>query len=159
MSYIYFIKAEETNKVKIGVATDVESRLASLQTSCPFKLKLEAKIQSEHPTLLERTLHYNLKDNRLQGEWFNLDDKHLRTIIDKAIGGNLKGIGEHLQGLIDWFKERPCLALKCLERHAELPPKTLDHFVAGRRTLNNKHLDKLIPLLKKYGLENKDLDY
>ena len=50
-----------------------------------------------------------------------------------------------------WLKERPCLSLRCLEREADLPIKTLDHYVAGRRELNEANKKKLIPVLKKYG--------
>lgn len=159
MSYVYFIKAENTNNVKIGVANDVENRLLSLQTSSPFKLKLKVKIKSESPTLLERTIHYNLRDKQMQGEWFDLDNKTLEIIINKASNGKLKSIGEHLDSLIEWFKKRPSLSLKSLERESNLPYKTLGHFLAKRRMLNQNHLNSLIPTLKKYGLKSKDLDY
>lgn len=54
-------------------------------------------------------------------------------------------------GLINWLKERPCLSLRCLEREAGLPLKTLDHYVSGRRELNEHHKEKLKPILNRYG--------
>ncbi len=53
--------------------------------------------------------------------------------------------------LRQWFKDHPCLQIRCLEIEADLPKKTLDHFVNGRRELNKDHLTKLTPVLKKYG--------
>ena len=51
----------------------------------------------------------------------------------------------------NWIKKRPCLSIRCLEREADLPEKTLDHFMAGRRKLNESHIKKLSKVLIKYG--------
>lgn len=59
--------------------------------------------------------------------------------------------------LINWLKERPCLSLRCLEREAGLPVKTLDHYVSGRRELNEQHQQKLKPVLVRYGWAEKKL--
>lgn len=56
----------------------------------------------------------------------------------------------------DWLKERPCLSLRCLEREAGLPAKTLSHYMQGRRELNEQHLQKLKPVLERYGWESKN---
>jgi len=56
----------------------------------------------------------------------------------------------------DWLKERPCLSLRCLEREAGLPTKTLSHYLQGRRELNEQHLQKLTPVLERYGWESKN---
>lgn len=53
-----------------------------------------------------------------------------------------------------WLKDRPCLSLRCLEKEAGLPVKTLSHFLNDRRELNKKHLEKLVPILTKYGFKN-----
>jgi len=58
--------------------------------------------------------------------------------------------------LQNWLKERPCLSLRCLEREAGLPAKTLSHYVQGRRELNEQHLQKLMPVLERYGWESKN---
>lgn len=57
----------------------------------------------------------------------------------------------------EWLKERPCLSLRCLERESGLPVKTLDHFVSGRRELNEQHKKKLKPVLERYGWEEQKL--
>jgi len=52
-----------------------------------------------------------------------------------------------------WLIDRSCLSLRCLEREADLPRKTLSHFVNGRRKLSAEHIEKLIPVLAKYGFK------
>ena len=53
----------------------------------------------------------------------------------------------------EWLKERPCLSLRCLEKAAGIPTKTLSHYVNGRRKLNAEHIEKLKPVLIKYGFK------
>ena len=52
-----------------------------------------------------------------------------------------------------WLIKHPCLSLFCIEREAGIPVKTLSHFIKGRRELNQNHIDKLTPILKKYGYQ------
>ena len=53
----------------------------------------------------------------------------------------------------EWLTERPCLSLRCLETEADLPTKTLSHYVNGRRKLSAEHIEKLMPVLSKYGFK------
>ena len=53
--------------------------------------------------------------------------------------------------IIDFLKERPALSVNQLEKEAGLPPTTLSKAVRGERNLNEQHIQKLIPILKKYG--------
>lgn len=55
----------------------------------------------------------------------------------------------------DWLMERPSLSLTTLERESDIARGTLQHFVQGRRGLSTSTLLKLIPVLEKYGYENK----
>jgi hypothetical protein len=52
-----------------------------------------------------------------------------------------------------WLIDRPCLSLRCLEKEARLPTKTLSHFVNGRRELNVEHIKKVTEILLKYGFK------
>jgi hypothetical protein len=54
-------------------------------------------------------------------------------------------------GIREWLGERGCLSLRCLEREAGLPEKTLGHYMAGRRELNEGHLERLVVVLERYG--------
>lgn len=45
----------------------------------------------------------------------------------------------------------PTLSLSGLEKEAGIPSSTLSKVLLGHRVLNNKHIDKLTPILKRYG--------
>jgi chromosome partitioning protein len=53
--------------------------------------------------------------------------------------------------VIEFFKENPALELKSLEIQSEIPQGTLSKVMNGSRKLNEKHLQKLEPILRKYG--------
>lgn len=62
--------------VKVGISTSLRSRLAILQTGCPFRLSVlhsrefsSQKEAFEH----EQAFHRDLAEYRLVGEWFKLD--------------------------------------------------------------------------------------
>jgi chromosome partitioning protein len=52
-----------------------------------------------------------------------------------------------------FFKDRPCISINCIEKTAKLPRGTLSFAVNDKRELNENHLKKLIPVLKKYGYQ------
>jgi chromosome partitioning protein len=58
-----------------------------------------------------------------------------------------------MKKIIKFLKEHPCLSVNCLEEAAGLPPTTLSKAKREERELNNEHLKKLIPVLKKYGYQ------
>lgn len=64
---VYLIR-DESDRVKIGVATDPKARLAQLQTGNPEKLELLATCHGGEP--FERKLHTRYAASRVQGEWF-----------------------------------------------------------------------------------------
>ncbi|HEV7350808.1 ParA family protein [Telluribacter sp.] len=52
---------------------------------------------------------------------------------------------------IEFFQKNPALSLSVIEKEAGLPSSTLSKAVAGKRNLNEKHLQALHPVLSKYG--------
>lgn len=52
MQYLYLIKCQQY--YKIGVASDVESRLAQLSTDNPFPLKVEIVYKFDNADIVER---------------------------------------------------------------------------------------------------------
>lgn len=75
MGYLYLIKAEDSETYKIGITKkSPEKRLKTLQTGNPEKLILCETYQSEHYRKMETHIHRVLKERRLEGEWFLLDD-------------------------------------------------------------------------------------
>jgi len=73
MGAIYFLRMNGKGKVKIGYATNVESRVKALQTACPQTLHLLAFIEGTEYE--ERALHRQFRAYREDGEWFRVEGK------------------------------------------------------------------------------------
>jgi len=67
-SFVYFILAEETNRVKIGFSSEPERRLSDLQTGSPCSLRMLAVFRGTSRT--EKALHAKFAKQRINGEWF-----------------------------------------------------------------------------------------
>lgn len=84
---LYFIGAEEeedmsSRPVKIGIATDLQGRLTSIQVGHPKRLSVIASFP--FATLEdERRLHKQLKEKRLVGEWFELSNEDIDELHDE----------------------------------------------------------------------------
>lgn len=85
--YVYFIQMDRIGAIKIGYTTDVEKRIASLQTASPYKLYLLCVFPANEE--IERQLHYCFRDVRLEGEWF-LPHPFLLKELDLIINLNKK---------------------------------------------------------------------
>lgn len=72
--YLYFIRAcDQSGLLKIGIASDVERRLAELQTGNHIRLEIVAKTavrSRKHAEHIERLMHKVLGPFRVRGEWF-----------------------------------------------------------------------------------------
>jgi hypothetical protein len=64
---VYFVQAE-TGQIKIGLARDVEKRVAQLRTGSPVQITLLAVTDGGQPR--EFTYHQRFAEHRLHGEWF-----------------------------------------------------------------------------------------
>ena len=69
---IYLIQMGDDGPVKIGISTNIKSRLNELQTGCPKKLKL-IKILPFKTYEEEEELQQKFKKYRIRGEWFSKD--------------------------------------------------------------------------------------
>ena len=79
--YVYLIQCENTTFYKIGISKiDYYLRLASMQSGCPLELKFVDAIHSDDYKNLEQDLHRKLRDRRIRGEWFDLDEVSLRMV-------------------------------------------------------------------------------
>ena len=56
--------------------------------------------------------------------------------------------------VIEFLESNPALSVSILEKEAALPSSTLSKAIAGKRTLNERHLSALTPVLEKYGLSS-----
>ncbi len=88
---IYFLKPEnEKGPIKIGRARSIKQRIAQLQTSLPYDLKLIGYIETSDYIELEKDIHEKNKSKNLKREWFNLDLNEVESIIDKYNGKIIK---------------------------------------------------------------------
>jgi hypothetical protein len=79
--YVYFIRAGRTNIYKIGKSNDPKTRLASLQTANPYKLKLLHTFKADNASAAEEELHHLLQTKRMEGEWFRITPKQRDIIL------------------------------------------------------------------------------
>lgn len=82
--FVYFAAIGDPyiTHVKIGFTSkNPRARVASLQTGCPFKLKLLGYVFGNEPR--EAELHDVLKDYRCEGEWFEWSEYVERIIYDQ----------------------------------------------------------------------------
>lgn len=75
---IYFVRNRDCF-IKIGLAKDVKTRLAGLQTASPTELELLATMEGDRDR--ERRLHEMFESSRVQGEWFEPEPPLTRFII------------------------------------------------------------------------------
>ena len=85
--YLYLIKCQ--NFFKIGIANDVENRIAQLSTGNPFPLEIMASYEFENAAPVEAAIHQRYAGVRKRGEWFELDDHDLVDFeqICQLLGG------------------------------------------------------------------------
>lgn len=60
---------------------------------------------------------------------------------------------EEIMKYFDNAIRRRCLSVLAIEKEAGVPPKTLAHFLKGRRKLNAGHVEKIKKVLMYLGLE------
>lgn len=79
---IYFITDEGEEYIKIGYTNNekITNRLGTLQTGCPLKLKIFARI--EGGIHLENKLHMMFVKYQTVGEWFIFNDEIKGLILD-----------------------------------------------------------------------------
>ena len=85
--FVYFIRAGNRGAIKIGVAEDVDARVATLQVGNAFKLNVIAMIPCdcrEQAQNMEQSIHRFFNRQRIRGEWFqgNIDFRKMNKIID-----------------------------------------------------------------------------
>lgn len=88
--FVYFIKCiNRDGYIKIGVAKEVQSRLDTMQTGCPYKLELLAAIKCvsrKQAYELEGKLHRLFKAKHIRGEWFRKVNMYKATdVLNKDV--------------------------------------------------------------------------
>ena len=89
MQYLYVIVCQDF--FKIGVANNVEDRLAQMSTGNPFPLYVACAFEFQNAEPVEKSLHQKFASKKIRGEWFNLtkqDEIEINQICG-MLGGNL----------------------------------------------------------------------
>lgn len=99
-SVVYVVGDLERDVCKIGVSTDPESRLQSIQQNYPHDLMVLRLFYGEAQRL-ESRLHRRYQEHRKNGEWFSL----CREIKDLV--GKLQPMPIKVFSVANWIKENP----------------------------------------------------
>jgi hypothetical protein len=78
-----YVMGAKRRPVKIGIAVDVEKRLAQLQTGFPYRLRVYATVQvrASEARRVERACHDRLHPHRSHGEWFRVDPSAAIAVV------------------------------------------------------------------------------
>lgn len=84
--YLYVIKEQNSDWLKVGIAADVNGRLKELQVGNPDPLEVVLAIPVARPVAAENLAHKLLEDYRGLGEWFNAPlDVAKQAVIQAAV--------------------------------------------------------------------------
>ena len=78
-SFLYMLRAGNTDYYKIGVSVDIKKRMQSLQIGNPHRLTIYESVYTKC-RYLEGEIHRKLKQYRVQGEWFHFDKDVIKNI-------------------------------------------------------------------------------
>jgi len=76
---IYFIQIENIGAIKIGWAKNTTNRFYSLQSGCPYPLRI-LYIADGHSKQDEKSLHDYFRKYHMRGEWFHPDQSIFKYI-------------------------------------------------------------------------------
>ncbi len=103
---VYFIQSENGGPIKIGFATDVESRLTALQVSHPHKLRVLCSVWCN--IAVERYYHKKYADYRLNARFTRHIIKFYRAVHIAVVGNGKSG---HFVFFCDYVKQFSGLSL------------------------------------------------
>jgi hypothetical protein len=96
--FLYLIRCSNEEVYKIGIAGDVRSRIANLQTGNPYKLELADCYSFSSADAVERVLHMKFEGVRMEGEWFRLSGAQLHDfgVICNMLDGKHVDVDNHV---------------------------------------------------------------
>jgi hypothetical protein len=85
---LYLVTAKEFDGIyKIGITNNIDFRIKSMQTGCPYRLFAHKVYELDNPLAVEQSLHAFFRKKRLEGEWFYLTDQDLNYIHEALQDG------------------------------------------------------------------------
>lgn len=82
---LYLLNLEGTRFCKIGVAADVQKRVAYIQTGSPISVIVAAVFATPYALEVERAAHRYLADRKVRGEWFNILPIEAEAVIQELL--------------------------------------------------------------------------
>lgn len=73
--FIYLVKQTDADLYKIGVSSEPEKRLKSLQTANGALLELINKVSVDFGYKVEKAIHNHFRSKKTMGEWFILTEE------------------------------------------------------------------------------------
>ena len=139
------------NYYKIGVSTDPESRLKSLQTGNPNKLEIvnTYNVSSSDMYEMETTLHNMFKDKRVLNEWFDLEYSDIEDI--KTLTGKPNSRKESKLSIVDCWKNAKGSTQIKIERIlcSKVSKSTLDSIIPRGFIMYENEVKELVSKLEK----------
>ena len=81
--FVYFVKnGKDSKDVKIGMTTDMDSRMKAFKTVFCKGVFLIGFIKTTNPFTLEKEFHNDYDDKRKRGEWFHINATDIYNIKD-----------------------------------------------------------------------------
>lgn len=96
--FVYFLKEHHSNTVKIGRTINIKSRSSQFEVKLPFKWDFIKITHCNDCVKLEESLHAELAEKRVQGEWFDISYEDIDEALSN-IGVEYKDVTE------DWVSE------------------------------------------------------
>ena len=79
--WVYLIQLGDTDHYKIGMTTNLDSRLKQLQSKCPIPLKIIFRWYGHDYRFFELAFHSRFAKKRVKGEWFRLTTEDITWLI------------------------------------------------------------------------------
>jgi len=89
--YVYLASRPSDGAIKIGIALNPQQRIYKIRHKIGEDIRLDCSILVDNMGLREKELHERYKSQRIQGEWFLLDEEQIEEIRNFLKG---KGKGE-----------------------------------------------------------------
>ncbi len=83
VSHILYLIQSENGLTKIGIASDVNDRLKTLNIGSPVVIVLIYHVYTIFAKEIETELHAMYKDKLVKGEWHKLTDEDIQNIQSK----------------------------------------------------------------------------
>ncbi len=82
--YVYLLYDGEYYKIGITKG-DIKKRIKTLQTGSPKPIRLINSYKTKNYRKMESWFHRLYKDDRVEGEWFYLNDDQVNNFTNEAI--------------------------------------------------------------------------